>query len=795
MFATKTISKALIALIAFTIFLGALLLFQIQPIMGRFILPWFGSTAGVWAVTLMFFQVVLLFGYTYSHFLSTRFTWSAQAKIHLALLALSILILPITPDEALKPDNSNDPSAQVLLILSLSVGIPYALLAATAPLLQRWFSVLYPNRATYRLYALSNGGSLIGLISYPLIIEPLASTTTQTLLWSSSYFTFIVACGFIALAVLKSSSELYSHQSKSLESHKEMAALTKSDLAFWCSLSALASGLLLAITNRITIDVAVTPFLWVLPLTLYLLSFIVTFDSDRWYKRAVFLPMLPVIIFLAARLALFSMGMSYQIQLLGYCTVLFYTCICCHGEIAKSRPDPKHLTAFFLCISVGGAAGGAFTAVLAPLVFSSFVEMPIFLMAAYLIIFGKLLKTNLSSDFLKNFTPNIKTLSLLAAIITLVISGFSVPLLFTLINDLNARIAGVFLVCSFVLPVTLAFLAYYMAGPAKPFTSWCQEFEGQFTLATYSASTMLFLALSGAFLLAGLGEQKNNLKADRNFYGHTAIKTKAFGDYGEAKLLMHGRILHGQQFNEYPTWPVGYYHPSGGISLAITNHPNNISGESLKVGVIGLGTGTIAAFANNTIRLGEDSKSFITSPSPSGRSDKYVFYELNPTVIKWSWSDFSYLSDASDRGAQITVVEGDARLSLERQLVEGSQNFDVLILDAFSSDAIPIHLTTLEAFQLYFRHLAADGLLVIHISNKYVDLEPVLAKISDFLRAHSMVIENYENLSDIKNPTTVVLMSRSSDLLDFARTTSRDLHEKGRLWTDNQHSLLDVIQR
>ena len=789
------LSKPHSVLIAFTVFWGALLLFQIQPIAGRFILPWFGSTAGVWAISLMFFQVVLLLGYTYSHVLSSRCSWSLQAKIHLSLLVLSVLVLPITPSEALKPDDSNNPSLRVLLILSMSVGVPYALLAATAPLLQRWFSVLYPSGATYRLYALSNAGSLIGLLSYPLLVEPFLSTTSQTLLWSGFYFAFVVSCGVIAAILLKNSNKLLSHESTVPVSVEKGDKPALPDLAFWLALSAIASGLLLAITNHITTDVAITPFLWILPLTLYLLSFIITFDSDRWYKRSVFLPMLLVVFILAARLALYAKGMGFQLQLIGYCVVLFYTCICCHGEIARSKPHPRYLTAFFLCISLGGAAGGTFVAVIAPLIFSSFIETPLLLMSAYAIIFGKVLKTSLPSFSPDQWKSNIKTISLVAAGIAITICCFAVTLLFTLILDVNVAIAYGFLVLALFFMGVAVFRAYHTTGYPKSFNVWRQQFRGQLILSTYLAGTACFLALSGTFLLAALGEQNNNVKTDRNFYGHTAIKSESYNEYGDARLLMHGRILHGLQLDNHPTWPVGYYFPSGGIGMAIKNHPKNLSGESLKVGVVGLGIGTIAAFANSVVDVGENSEVFFTFPSNSTKSDDYVFYELNPTVIDWALSEFSYLTDAKSRGASIEIIEGDARLSLEGQLINGSQNFDVLVLDAFSSDAIPIHLMTLEAFQLYLNHMSVDGVLVVHISNRHVNLEPILSSLSDTLQLHSRVVEDGENLSDIKSGTTVVLMSARSDLLDSVATSGRSIRGMGPLWTDSKHSLINAMKR
>ena len=379
-----------VALLGATVFLSALLLFQVQPIIGKFILPWFGSTPGVWATALLFFQLMLLGGYAYSHLIVSRMTWRRQAVLHAVLLGLALITLPITPAEALKPTSADAPVARILLILTVSVGAPYLLLSATAPLIQRWFAQLHPGRSPYRLYALSNLGSLLALLSYPFLVEPYVRLRSQTSYWSLAYVVFAALCVACAWTVYRSARDdsLYA---ASADSWRSAAGTVPHDRpgagsAFlWLLLSACASGLLLATTNQMSTDIAVVPFLWILPLSVYLLTFILTFDHERWYVRPLFMALLPLALINAVRLLYGGVDLGLVDQMVGYSLTLFVCCMCCHGELSLARPAAHLLTFCFLMVSIGGAVGGLLVAILAPALFRGPYEYHLLLVGCYML--------------------------------------------------------------------------------------------------------------------------------------------------------------------------------------------------------------------------------------------------------------------------------------------------------------------------------------------------------------------------------------------------------------------------
>lgn len=401
-----------IALFAATVFLSVFLLFQVQPMIGKYILPWFGSTPGVWATSLLFFQLMLLGGYAYAHFVVGRLTWRRQALVHSVLLGLVLITLPITPAEALKPTGSEAPVSRILFILTLSVGAPFFLLSTTAPLLQSWFARLVPGRSPYRLYALSNLGSLLALLSYPFVVEPSLRLRTQTSIWSWGYVLFAAMCATCAWLLSRTSSGALSpvdvartSGSAQAEQAAEAVEVGRDEIVeasvpwretadrpgagkalLWLALAACGSGLLLATTNQMSIDVAVVPFLWIVPLSLYLLTFILCFDSDRWYARPLFAALLPLSLINSVRLLYWGTDLGIVDQIAGYSITLFVCCMACHGEVARMRPPARHLTFFFLMVAIGGAVGGIFVAILAPVVFAGFYEYQILLVACYALV-------------------------------------------------------------------------------------------------------------------------------------------------------------------------------------------------------------------------------------------------------------------------------------------------------------------------------------------------------------------------------------------------------------------------
>jgi hypothetical protein len=357
---------------ALTIFAGAFLLFQVQPLIGKYILPWFGGSPGVWTTCMLFFQVLLLGGYAYAHTLSRRLKPRTQAIVHLALLAAALLTLPITPGDHWKPQASGNPTWHILALLAVSLGLPYLVLAATGPLMQEWFRRLTPGTSPYRLYALSNVGSLLALVSYPFYFETQFTRKAQAQFWSWGLLFYALCCAFCAYRVWRQAPVKALSET---ETSADIAPPSPGRRGLWLCLPACASILLLAVTNKMCQDVAVIPFLWVLPLGLYLLSFIICFDSPRWYSR--FYYTLALVGAMAAVCVALYVGTDMPIvqQVVIYSITLFVGCMICHGELYQLKPHPKHLTSFYLMIAAGGAVGGLFVALIAPVLFSNFYEM------------------------------------------------------------------------------------------------------------------------------------------------------------------------------------------------------------------------------------------------------------------------------------------------------------------------------------------------------------------------------------------------------------------------------------
>ncbi|HEV2196790.1 MAG TPA: fused MFS/spermidine synthase, partial [Candidatus Acidoferrum sp.] len=609
---------------ALTIFLSALLLFQVEPLIGKIILPWFGGVATVWTICLLFFQVVLLLGYLYAHLLTTHFRPQTQGWIHTALLAASLLLLPILPKNSWKPAGPEHPALHILEVLVIAVGLPFFVLSATSPLLQAWWASAKKDEGVYRFYALSNAGSLLGLLTYPALIEPRLSILHQGWSWSFAYTAFAIACAIIAISQRGGAREL---PRETISPPPGWNARV-----LWIALPACSSALLLAITNHITQNIAAVPFLWIIPLSLYMLSFILCFGT-RWYHRMLFLRLLGVALggmAYALSPSLTSLPLWLLISL--FCTGLFFCCMFCHGELARLKPDPSQLTSFYFWSSLGSVAGAAFVALLAPQIFSGFYELHVSLGACALL---AVLVHRLDPD-----------------------SPFQQP---------NWRLA---LRVLYGLAATIIVALFLLARDESASSNhMARNFYGVLRVSDESAPNVVLLK----------GDEKSPPKDDLRF-----------------RRLMNGTITHGLQFlgAERRDQPVSYYGPDSGIGEAFAALASR---RPRRIGVIGLGTGTIAAYAHD--------------------ADEFTFYEINPLVVQIAQQDFTFLRDSK---AHISFQLGDARLTLERQPL---QNLDLLAVDAFSSDSMPIHLLTLEAFELYFRHLKPGGILAVHISNRHLYLE------------------------------------------------------------------------
>lgn len=671
---------------AVTIFLSAFLLFQIQPMIAKIILPWFGGTAAVWTTCMLFFQTALLAGYVYSHWVTTRLAPRLRGGLHAGLLLLSLTTLPVTPAGRWKPAGGSDPTLGILLVLAASVGMPYLLLATTGPLVQAWFARAHPGVSPYRLFALSNIGSMLALLGYPFVIEPLVATRRQALIWSAAYAVFVLLCAWLAW------------RSRSLAepetpvAGRDGAAPSAAAKILWAALAACASTLLLASTNYITQDVAPMPFLWVLPLTLYLLSFILTFDRAGWYHRGLYLLLTAVA--LAALTYAFAAeeGMKLSSRVAVFCGALFLCCMTCHGEIAAMKPHPRHLTAYYLMISLGGAMGGLFVGVVAPYLFPLNLEFPI------------------------------------------VIVGCAILLLAVHWRDRESPLH-------------------------RMDNGWGWALAGSGTLAL---AAVLFFQVRQTFLDYRL--------VVRNFYG--SLLTVDYGkpaEYSAVRKFTHGAINHGEQWLHpgRSREPTSYFGPGTGVAKAIQAKDRD---KPQRIGIAGLGAGVMLTYA----RAG----------------DYYRVYEINPLVVEVARREFTFLKDCP---AKLDLVMGDARLSMER---EAPQNFDVLHLDAFSSDSVPVHLLTREAFQLYFRHLKPDGILVLHISNRYLDLQPVTARAAEALGKHALMVEDYGDEDAGYFGTDMVLVSNRKERFDqplFMGCKPPKTKASVALWTDDYSNLFRIL--
>ncbi|HEY3966701.1 MAG TPA: fused MFS/spermidine synthase [Planctomycetaceae bacterium] len=684
--------KKLTIAYAATIFLSAFLLFQVQPLIGKFILPWFGGSPAVWTTCMLVFQMLLFGGYAYAHVTSHYLRPRQQGILHLALLALALVTLPITPDPSWKPTNSDWPALKIILLTASSVGLPYFILSSTGPLVQGWFSGTHTGQSPYRLYALSNLGSLLALVSYPFVVEPAFSTVVQSWIWSGLFGLFAVLCGGSAIMMWRRALNSQPVQAPGIVTPVETSARPAFGLiGLWFGLAMTPSVMLLATTNQVCLDVAVIPFLWVIPLALYLMTFILCFDSDRWYSRRNYIvaagTSLALVCFLFMQGAI---GPPLILQVAGYFSALFFCCMVCHGELVALRPAPNHLTTFYLTISAGGAAGGLFVGVLAPLLFVSYYELH------------------------------------------LAILGFCLLYLTLLVRE-DRRI-------SVRLPA-------WLPGVAA-----------------------VVLLLGAVAVVSQFGRHAvGSVAVSRNFYGVLKVEQSTQSSPDEqVKELFHGRIVHGTQFvaAEKRRIPTAYYAERTGVGQVMTGlRPR----QPKHVGVVGLGIGTLATYGQP--------------------GDRYRLYEINPDVVQMAQQHFTFLKDCA---AHQTLVIGDARLNLE---FETPQEFDILVLDAFSGDAVPVHLLTKEAVAVYLKHLKSDGLLACHISNLHFDLRPVLAGLA---REYGMTAVIRASGADprtaAKDAVWVILARDRETIADSIGPESSDAGRHSPvLWTDDRSNLLEVL--
>lgn len=710
--------------------LSAFLLFQVQPLISKYILPWFGGSPGVWTTCMLFFQITLFLGYTYAHILG-RLPGRRQAIIHLTMLAFAAALLPIIPTDAWKPAaDGAEPSWRILTLLLVCVGLPYFMLSSTSPLVQVWFTRGMPGSSPWRLYALSNIGSLVALLSFPFFFEPRWDVETLAKAWSWAFGGYAV----LTLAALwldrcRTDAAENSAQEK-VPVLDEPPSLWRRMM--WVFLPALASAVLLGATSHVSRDVAVIPFMWVVPLSLYLVTFIICFEREAWYARVPLLwalPALPILFLtctmenlqkesngwdkvttwlsaneswlqpvLGEDLENFELDPNYAFELGWAFAAMFLACMICHGELARLKPSPSRLTSFYLHMSAGGALGGLFVSLAAPKLFVTHAEWPGGLMVAFFVACVVLLR------------------------------GF-----------------------------------------------WCG-------LERRLPRNLLF-AIMGLVMAAGLlwmgrlgfKDTENRLELVRNFYGTLMVSEWNAGEEGHSRELSNGGIVHGQQNLDATSRrvPTSYYGHETGIGLALDSLKLK---PDARVGVVGMGAGTVACYAE------------------SGQT--YRFYDINPDVPRLAQKHFTYLPDLQARGAKLEIVVSDARLALEN---EPSQQFDALLLDAFTGDSVPAHLLTREAFAIYQRHMKPDGIIAVHITNSYLRLAPLMENTAADVGYKTLRITTETDHLDQETTDYILFTNNAAFLSAHApQPPSDDELEKEalihpRVWTDRHHDLFQIL--
>jgi hypothetical protein len=676
------------ALYSLTIFLGAFLLFLIEPAIAKRLLPWFGGSAAVWITCLVFFQTTLLLGYLYADFITRRLSASRRGGLHIALLAVSLLFLPVALNVNGKT-GSGEPTWRILALLTASIGLPYLLLSATSPLIQDWYARAYPGRPPYRLFSLSNLASLLALLSYPFLLEPLTTGRNLLLGWSILFGLFALLCGAAAWLSRKSEAPFPPPLALPLEGQRsplDRRPIWRQRL-LWISLAACGSILLLAVTNHLCQNIAPVPLLWVAPLALYLLTLVIAFNRLNWYPRWWILRLL-VVMLAAMGYALYDVDAieAAQIAVPVFCIGLFVACWFCHGELNRLRPAPQHLTSFYLAIALGGAIGAVFVGLIAPQLFENLYEMPLALLLT----------------------------ALLAAVL-----------------------------------------------------DWNNQGGQRWPARALWASVSVAMAI--VLVMQVQGYRRDSIAMMRSFYG--ALRVTQSPNIGplQQRTLFHGTITHGSQYLLPPLrfQPTTYYTRRSGAGYALRfccTWPK-------RVGIIGLGAGTLATYGNS--------------------GDTFRFYEINPQVIQIAQSLFSYLRESK---AAIQIIPGDARLSLQ---AEPPQEFDVLVIDAFSGDAIPVHLLTREAMALYLRHLQPNGILAFHVSNNYLQLAPVVERLAQAFGYKSFMIATEASAEDLSAASQWVLVTRKRSfvqLLSLSPAAETVPIPPGLpVWNDDYNNLLQVL--
>ena len=658
-----------------TVFLSSYLLFLVQPVIAKLILPRFGGSVAVWATCLVFFQAALLLGYAFAHHLVRHAESRPLKALHLALLVGSLALLPIVPVVAWPEAQGRSPQLQILGLLILSIGLPFTLLAMTGPLLQAWQTGI--SRNPYRLFAVSNLASLVALLAYPWAIEPWLTTSMQGMAWSVGYACYALA--LCAVSLLRRPTPAAASSTAGEPAPGWPRTLS------WFALAALGSYALVALTNHLTQNIPSFPMMWVLPLVIYLLSFTLCFDGDRWYPPRVFraatlLALLAMCALLWQERRVPNIGWHIGVFLTG----LFAVCMYCHGELARSRPHPSRLTHFYLAVSAGGVVGGALVAFGAPALLHGYFEVEI---------------------------------------------------------------------------------GFVLLAAALLWRSW------RLGLAWTGAALLVLAAASATGVWRVQKAMADIIEIDRNFYGVVRVREFGAGHPGQREReLIHGRVMHGHQFmdGERRRQPTGYYSVRSGVGRLF----HALADRPIEVGAIGLGVGTIAAYGKP--------------------GDRYLFYEIDDAMVAAAHRHFSFVEDSP---ATVEVALGDGRLLLQN---ESGRRYDVMVIDAFNGDSIPVHLLTREAVALYRDRLKPGGVIALHISNSHLDLRLVVARIAADLGLQMAWISD----GGIQDDESVavsdwILLETDRNVLDLPpireATTPLPPLAGGRTWTDDYSNVPQVM--
>jgi hypothetical protein len=816
------------ALFAVTLFLSATLLFMVQPMIAKMILPKLGGTPAVWNTCMVFFQAALLAGYAYAHATTAWLGVRRQALVHTLVVLLPVLVLPIAVSEAWVPPTDGYPVPAVLGLLALSVGLPFLVVSTSAPLLQKWFAGTGHASAQdpYFLYAASNFGSILALIAYPVVLERHLKLVHQSRLWEAGYYAFAVLSALCAFRLWRSpitEKETRRQGDKETEGAANGSAslspalrvsLSPARRLHWVVLAFVPSSLMLGVTTYLSTDIASIPLIWVVPLALYLLSFILVFSRLPSFVHTLVVLTLPVLVVVQMFMTYTEPTQRTAVLIGLHLLTLFTAAMCCHGELARRRPDTSHLTEFYLCMSLGGVLGGMFNALVAPLIFKTVMEYQLVMVLACIVTpsleglalgpvaraFDSVLALLVGRDTAQDWRRREITPRWLDGLLPLLLGLFTIGLLFRLDEDHDAEFLNDFhdwlgdIGSRLRLVDHVPSLAQLRSG---------LQFGVPILLCYFFVSRPVRFGLGlGAIMLAftfysAEVEKKSVVYRDRSFFGVLKLE-RSDRDLGNCHRLVHGTTLHGMQelgADNKPLRfadPLTYYHRDGPVGrlFAALKKAN----DTRPLAFIGLGTGTLACYAQPL--------------------QEVTFYEIDPAVerIARNMDFFTYVTDAEERKVDLRVVHGDARLSLRDKA--RNHHYGLIVVDAFSSDAIPVHLITREALKLYLDKIAGDGVIAFHISNRYLDLRPVLANLAEDASLAAIVEHDDEDKKIGKFATTWVLLARNEgafqSLADDIRGNSADedrhwkrleedlkdeesLRRNVGLWTDDYSNILSIF--